>query len=250
MLTTFSRVFRALGPVDLRNVGRDAMLKWMVVIPPPVALMVRWGVPALADWLLAAYDFDLAPYSQLFVTYFVVLMTGSMYGMVIGFLLLDERDDRTLTALQVTPMPLTAYLFYRMAVPVVLSVVMTVIAYWMTGLAPLPFGALLLVAVVGALFAPTFALLMVAFANNKVEGFAIMKSVGGVALLPPIGAYFIPMPWQLLTGILPTYWPAKLTWALLANDPNAWVYAVVGVVYMLALNGWFIRRFERVMHGG
>lgn len=41
-----------------------------------------------------------------------------VFGVVTGFLLLDERDDRTLTALQVTPLPLRAYIFYRVTVPI------------------------------------------------------------------------------------------------------------------------------------
>jgi fluoroquinolone transport system permease protein len=44
---------------------------------------------------------------------FLVVVMPALVGMVIGFLLLDQRDDQTLAALQVTPLTLNGYLIYR-----------------------------------------------------------------------------------------------------------------------------------------
>ena len=48
---------------------------------------------------------------------FLPLMVAGMVGTVVGFLLLDQRDDQTMTALLVTPLSLGDYLRYRMTLP-------------------------------------------------------------------------------------------------------------------------------------
>jgi hypothetical protein len=240
-------VLKALGPIDARNVRRDSLLLWMALMPFVFVLIFRFLVPWVRDGLLAQFDFDLAPFFTLIMSYAFIIGTPLLFGVVIGFLLLDERDDQTLTALQVTPLSLTSYLAYRIAWPVLISTGMTIITFPMANLVTFPMGHLFLVALLAAPLAPTFALFMAAFAQNKVQGFAIMKASGTFLVLPLLG-YFIRSNWQWAFGLIPTYWPAKLYWVLDAGEPGAWIYFVVGVVFQVALLVLLLRRFNRVMH--
>lgn len=238
--------FRALGPIDLRSVARDSMLRWLAALPVLMALLLRWGVPFAAERVSLRYSVDLVPYYPLIAS-IIVLVTPMVAGTVIGFLLLDQRDDHTLSALQVTPLTLAGYLAYRLTVPVLVSIVMIVITVPLTGLVrigPLP---LLLVGLAAAPLAPTFALLLGGFANNKVQGFAIMKAAGTLNW-PPIIAWFLPMPWQWVMGIVPTYWPVKLFWLLEAGEGGWWGYLVAGTAYPLMLIALLLRRFNTVTH--
>ena len=85
-----SRIFRSLGPIDIRNVRRDSALSWMIFLPILSALVVRWGVPALTARLIEQYQFDLAPYYPAILAYFFVVMCPITFGVLIGFMLLDE----------------------------------------------------------------------------------------------------------------------------------------------------------------
>ena len=114
-----------------------------------------------------------------------------MVGMVIGFLFLDERDARTLTALRTTPMSMHLYLGYRIALPLLLGTASTLIGYPLTGLTPLPLSALLPIAIVAGVSAPILALVLAIAAPNKVAGFAVVKVMNAVNLLPVV-AYFVP----------------------------------------------------------
>jgi fluoroquinolone transport system permease protein len=241
-----STVVRALGPIDLKNIARDSLLRWIVGLPIVLALLIRWATPMVAARLRNEYAFDLVPYYPLLVT-FVLLISPMLAGMVIGFLLLDQRDDRTLTALQVTPLSLTGYLVYRMAVPMLAGIAITMVAVPLCGLVPIGVVPLLVTAVAAAPLAPVFALFLGAFAANKVQGFALMK-VAGIVNWPPIIAYFLPTPWQWLMGIIPTYWPAKLFWMLEAGQSGYGPYLAVGVAYSLGLSTLLVRRFKTVMH--
>jgi fluoroquinolone transport system permease protein len=65
------------------------------------------------------YGFDLSVYYPLIMSFIAVAMP-MIYGALIGFLVLDQRDDNTITALQVTPLTLVGYLGYRVALPTLL----------------------------------------------------------------------------------------------------------------------------------
>ena len=239
-------VLRALGPIDLRSVQRDPMLRWMVLMPLLFAAGVRYGEPPCAAWLAERFGVALAPYHPLIASS-MASISPMLYGAVIGFLLLDQKDDRTLTALQVTPMTTADYLLYRLSVPILLSVPMTLVVLAISGVATIGLFEQLLVAVTVAPWAPLWAVFLAAFARNKVQGFALMKGAGVIGW-PPLIAYFIDSDWQWAFGVSPSYWPAKLYWVLEADDPGAWWIFAVAIVYAAVLLRWMLRRFDRVVH--
>jgi fluoroquinolone transport system permease protein len=239
-------VLQALGPIDAKSVSRDPLLRWMVFYPLLLAGLIRWGVPWLTVRLLMQFQFDLTPYYSLLMS-FVLLMTPMLTGMVIGFLLLDQRDDQTLTALQVTPLTLNGYLVYRISLPIILSLMITLIIFPLAGLVEIGFGPLFLAALSAAPLAPFYALSLAAFAANKVQGFALTKTLG-VLLVPPLLAYFVPPPWQWVFGLVPLYWPVKLFWMLYTNEPGYLFYLVIGLLYQFLLLLVLLRRFNKVMH--
>lgn len=238
------RVLRALGPIDAANVRRDALLRWMLVLPPAFGLLFR-GAVALAADPLAAAGVAIADYHPLLAS-FLVLTTPMIYGVVVGFLLLDQRDDGTLTALRVTPLTPGAYLGYRAAIPILLSVLMTPPVLALSGFSTLGIGPQLLAGIAAAPFAPVFALFMAAFARNKVQGFALMKAAG-VVNWPPMIAWFVDGRWQLAFGLVPTYWPAKYYWSLEEGARGQWAYLAAGLVFLAVLALALLRRFEKVV---
>ena len=86
---------------------------------------------------------------------------------------------------------------------------------------------------------------------------------------PPIAAIFVPASWQWALDIAPTFWAARLYWALGgiptpglpfdtlrnrgvegnggAGEPGWWVYLLAGLAYQALLLAALLRRFERVM---
>ncbi len=243
-----TRVLRALGPIDARSIQRDPLLRWTILLPVLLALAARWVFPSMLARLGALSGTNLLPFYPPIMGVALLLLPSLLVGMVVGFLLLDQRDDQTLLALQVTPLPLGTYLAYRIAMPLLLSVLVSAVALPLAGLAgtrPLP---LLAAALAAAPLAPIAALFLAAFAGNKVQGFALTK-VSGVLLLPPLVAYFIESGWQFAFGVLPTYWPARVLWAAQAGEPGIGIYLVVGLAYQAALLALLLRRFGRVLRG-
>jgi fluoroquinolone transport system permease protein len=97
--------------------------------------------------------------------------------------------------------------------------------------------------VLASLIGPLLALVMVGFAGNKLEGLALMKGFG-ILLVGPLAAYFITSRWQLLLGLLPTYWPARAYWEV-SSGGTGWPFLLVGLAYYALLLAWLLRRFQR-----
>jgi fluoroquinolone transport system permease protein len=242
-----TKVLRSLGPIDIRNIRRDSLVAWMIYIPIMMALLVRFGAPPLTASLLEQYNFDLTEYYPVLLSYFFIGMCPIVFGAVIGFLLLDEKDDRTLSALQVTPMPLSSYLIYRVSVPIILTIVMFFIIFPLANLTTFDVRMILICGIASAPMAPMLALFLASIAENKIQGFALMK-LTGIFLLAPIFAYFVTSNWELAFGLLPTYWPLKVYWMLSAGEANVWLYVFVAVVYQLLVTYFFAKRFYKVLH--
>jgi fluoroquinolone transport system permease protein len=240
-------VFRSLGPIDLRNVRRDSLTSWMIFIPFMMALLLRYGVPPLNARLLEEYNFDLVAYYPVLLAYFFIGMCPMVFGVVIGFLLLDEKDDQTLSALQVTPLPLNSYLLYRITIPILLTIGLMFALFPLANLTPFNAAMILISAIAAAPMAPMLSLMLASFAQNKVQGFALMKLVG-IVLFVPILAYFAPAGWELAFGVFPTYWPMKVYWLLYEGATNVWLYLIVAVTYQLLVTGLLAKRFYKVLH--
>ena len=237
-------ILRAFGLNDLRNIKREALLLYMMIIPPLMVAVLRLVLPWATAVLSARFGFDLANYYPMILSFFFVLQIPLLFGVLVGLLVLDERDDGTLTALRVTPISLMGYALYRGGAAVFLSFAYVLITLRFSGFAPsslLP--AIVVVAFLSGLLSAVFATILATFAANKVEGMAVTKGLATL-MVGPLAAYFIHSDWQLLFGLLPTYWPAKAFWVA-SEGGTFWPYAVVGLAYILLLLVVFSRRFRR-----
>jgi fluoroquinolone transport system permease protein len=237
-----ARAVHGLGPVDLRSIWRDPLLAWMIAYPLVLALLARWLVPLIGDRVLAEYGLDIEPYYPLIAGGLLVL-APMLTGMVVGFLMLDQKDDGTLAALAVTPLTRRGYLVYRLVTPTVVSVPVAAATVWLTGLNDIAAGWRLVTGIAAAPLALLMAVFLATFAENKVQGFALVKALGAVGIVPVL-AWWVPMPGQLLFGLVPSYWPMKLYWVVAAGEPTALAYLAVGLAWQLACLAWLLRRFQ------
>lgn len=225
---------------EVENIRRDPLLRWLVILPAALIPLVRYGLPALTAALLGRFGFDLQPYFVLILSG-LILLPAILTSMVVGFLLLDERDEGSLLALQVTPLTLPNYLLYKCSWPLVVGTAVNLLLLPAVGLIPLTLPQIALVSLVTAPLAPLLALVLVLIAENKVQGFALAKGLSGIPMFL-IFAYFVPLPYQLLAGVIPSFWAVKLFWVLAENGSGAGIYAVVGLVYQCGWVWWLTGR--------
>lgn len=240
----YLKVIKSFGLGDLLNVVRDPLLKWMIVMPFIMAVLFRLLVPELTRW--AAPYADLVPYYPMIMGLIVVIVP-LLYGVCIGFLVLDERDEGMLAALKVTPVSMANYLAYRITAPMLVSFVTSLIAIPVAGLTGVDLTTIIVVALVASLEAPLFALVFATLAENKVQGFAIQKMLGTLLAIPLL-AYFIDPKWEFAFYVIPTFWPIRAFWEGTAGGANFWLYVAGALIYHVVLIAVLLKLFDRKMH--
>lgn len=236
------RTFIAFGANDLKSVRRDSLLVSVVLAPWLLVISLRLAVPPLTEFLERQYSFDLSVYYPQIICFFLFLNIPMLFGVMTGFLMLDERDDDTLTALRVTPASLNGLIFYRLLTGFGFSTVYILLTTPLTGLLRIENLWLIVPsALVASLFAPVVTLFLVSFAKNKLEGFALMKGAG-IVLIGPIASFFVAGTAQYLFGILPTFWSLRAFVSALANAPFG-TFILIGSAFNLALLVLLYRRY-------
>ncbi len=231
---------------DARRVLRDRFLLGGLAYVIAVAIALRWLLPWLSAGLEARWGFALAPWYGLILSYMVLVLGPFMVGFVGGFLLLELREERMITALLVAPFPLGVYLLIAGAVLVVVAVGVVLVEAAIIGIGLPAWPALVAIAAVGALLAPMNALFLATFASNKIEAFALAK-LTGLAALAPVGAYFVPMPWQPIAGVVPPYWVARAWWIAEAGLPGWLAWLGAGLAVCAIANVLLARRFATIL---
>ncbi|MGV0635571.1 ABC transporter permease [Mycolicibacillus trivialis] len=237
------RALVAFGHNDLRGTYRDPLL-WMVVLAPVIwTTGVALLTPLGTDMLAQRYRINLVPYYPLILTAFLLLTSIIIIGAIAAFLVLDELDAGTLTALRVTPVPLSTLFAYRAATVIALTTIYVVATLSMSGLLrPGLTPTLIPIGVVSGLSAVVTLLFVVALANNKIQGIAMVRALGMFIAGLPCVPWFIDSTWNLAFGVLPPYWAAKAFWV--ASDHGTWwPYLLVGAAYNIAIAWPLFRRF-------
>jgi fluoroquinolone transport system permease protein len=232
---------QSLSSADGKGISRDPLMRVMLFVPFGLALAVRLVLPGAVRAASIPLGFDLMPIALLLASYMLLILPPMICGMLVGFLLLDQRDEQTLLAIRVTPLPLAGYLAYRLATPFVLGMLSSAAALAIAGLISAPLLALVVATFAAAPIAPLSALFLAVFGANKVQGLALQKLLSIPLILPFLGI-LLPYPWDLAAIIAPTLWPANLLWQLQAGGAIDWVAFMLALGYQGVLGVLLLRR--------
>lgn len=226
---------------DIKNILRDGLLIASLFAPLLLAVFIRLAFPWLADLSYFHLQFDLTehyPFALSFLTMFTPMMIGAMAGLI----LLDERDEQMLTYYAVTPLGQSGYLLYRFTLPALGSLIFSFLVLPLANLAELNYLALVPVFTLAALQAPLVALLMGAYAGNKVEGLTLTKGLGFTFIGPALG-YLAPHPWSYAGAIFPPYWVTEAFMASFAPGLPYALYLLGGFLSHILLIRYLLKRF-------
>lgn len=224
------RLWHRLILAELHRLRTDVFLNLILVLMPLQAPLVNTLWPLLVarwpGWPLA----EAAPY----VSALLSLLTPLMMGLVLGFHCLAEREAGLLAAIRLTPAGLGRTLGIRLAGYSLAGWLMTLVVHQWLGLVSLSWIEAWAVSTLALPLLPFATLLLLAFANNQVEGFALMKATGGLVSIPLLALALAPPPWPWLAAPLPTWWTLLGYVRLAADDPVGWVWMALGSMVLLA----------------
>jgi fluoroquinolone transport system permease protein len=195
-----SRLFAA----DARNVWRDPTLVFatlLSVFPSIAFALFRTPMDraALSSFGIEAFSLYVAPVA--------LCVPAFLIGWVGGFLFLEDRDEGTLAAVEVTPPGKVGFVVYRVGATMLIAAAVALLGARLIVPDAGPSMTAVLIAL-GALQAAGGAFVLPAVARNKVEGLAVTKLTNILSIAPLLAA--IPSELRYLGGVLPTFWIGEL----------------------------------------
>ncbi len=249
-----TQLARKLGSNDARLIGRDRFLLMMFGFVLYLAVALRFGLPwantYLAEQGVLPNETIATPFADYFpmiVAWLAIFSGGILAGTIVGFMLLDEKEDNTIKAMLVTPVSLDQYVLYRVSGPVVLAFIIIMGLVLFINQALVPLWQLVLIAAGASLVAPIAALFFATFAENKVQGFAVSKFIGIAGWVIILG-WFVDGPFQWLFGLFPPFLISKAYWMALDGQGLWWVALLGGIVLQAGMLFWIMRRFNKVAY--
>lgn len=219
---------------EFKNLFRERMTLLMLLYPLAIGIV---GRILLDRGVIGGEGVGIA--AMLFT-----LFGGFAYGAMGGFSLLDDRDDQVLDSIQISPISVHWYIWFKICFAFVLAVLAGFFIIWISNALEIGSADTLLLAALSALQVPIIAFFFNSFAKNKVEGFVTMKG-SGFSLIFPVAAYFF-LDWkEWLFSFAPAHWLAKavqylylqpgIEAGIVKMNLNFYQYLGIGFAYNLLL---------------
>ena len=220
---------------DFKNIIRDKFLVYAAIAMPLMVIVIsriilHWIAPTLKDTISLAGN-----YSMIFMLF--VTMIPLVYGFIVAFLILDERDEHLLTVLRVMPISRNSYLIYRMLFLSIFSFIVMLIFPPLSGLlenTQFSYIQYIPIALLFTLLTPFSALMVSSFATNKVQAFAIFK-ISGTVFLIPLFIFLITDNLKYIFAPIPNFWAFVTLKELITTGTNDYLHLGIGFVYTIAL---------------
>ena len=226
---------------ELKNIVRDKMYAFFMIYPIIIGIVAYYLIPYLRE--------DVGVLIANIVSLLFVLMTSFMFGAITGFTLLDDQDDHVLYSLKITPIKVRDYIVIKLFFSYFLGFLATLLLVLITRLFESSIMNIIGISLLAALQAPMLALLINAFASNKVEGFVFMKATG-ILVMIPIASLFLTNWTELFLGIVPGFWVARLvSMSMIPSDYflNEFGYYLLGYIVNIGLIWLLFNKYKHLI---
>jgi hypothetical protein len=242
-------VFR-LAVNDLKNILRDKFLVYAAIALPVLVIVISqiyvlWIGPPLEE-IISLTGTTTGNYKAIFLL--CATMLPLVYGFISAFLILDEKDEHLLTVLRVMPISRNSYLIYRMLFMSIFSFIVLMIYPALSGLLGefpnFSYINYIPAAVLLTLLTPFSALLVTAFATNKVQAFAIFK-ISGTIFIVPIFAFLLSGNLRYIFAPAPNFWALITLKNVIDTGLNDYLRIGIGFAYIIVLIGILFYIFNK-----
>jgi len=246
---------RKLYKNDFKLILRDRFMIFMFLFVILITFVLRFGLPWFNTYLAESgllpnqkFAMSLADFYPLLVAFFAIFQGALISGTIFGFAFLDEKDDKTIKAMLVTPIQLDHYILYRVITPAIFAFFVVFAQVLLINQALIPLWQLFFIAIGASLTAPIASLFYAVFAENKVQGFAMAKIAGVIGWII-LFAWFVPVPSQWLFGIFPPFFISKAYWIALEGNSFWPVALIFGIIAQIGLIILLAKRFKTLAYG-
>jgi fluoroquinolone transport system permease protein len=213
---------------DLRQIFRDKTLTVFLFAPIILIVFVKFFVPYIT------VQYPIVENYHSYIMMFAGIQTAIMFGFIISFIILDEKDENVLQVIRVLPISPFYFILYRLFFATAFS---TFGAFLMINFSGIAYPGLLnsfLLSIQYGLTAPFITLIVTTYAKNKIEGMAFFKGVDLILLLP-ILSFFLGGNIKYIFFIIPAYWTYNLFDASLSNGNTILFFFIGLAIYSIVI---------------
>lgn len=192
---------------DLKMIMRDPIMALLFFVPLMIGIifkvLIYFVLPIVLEYV--EFTLPLEPY----LLSMTLLMTPYMLGVVMGFMMLDDKDGNIIDLVLVTPYGRLGYLLNRILFISLFTFLYSWINYVILNLVDLNLFSLLYISVLLSVFAASIGLLFFRIAGDKIIGLTYAKILNFVIIF--VFADFIKAEWFVyVASLFPTFWITKL----------------------------------------
>ncbi len=213
----------------MKKIWREDVIAIIFLAPIVIMVLFRLIISFLLPYLATLLDFNIAEYEK-YILSLVLFISPSMLGMVMGFMLIHDKDNKIVELMSVTPMGKQGYLIIRLSFVFLFTFIYTLYGYLVIGLYLIPIGTLLYITVLLSIYSTIFSLLLFRVATDKVKGLTYAKGLNVLMIFA--FARLFDTPWiTILSAFFPSYWITEII-----IKPNDFLILSLGLVVHVV---WF-----------
>ena len=153
---------------EMKKWSSDPMMSFMVIYPILFGFIGRYLLP----WLAERNNFNLIPYNDLILV-ILTLFVPVAYGALIGFSILQDRDDFVLTSIRVSPLGIHKFLLFRLIMVYIFCFIASLYVMWFSNTGYISFKNMIAISFLASLESTVSGLLINLF--SKIEVLIIIK---------------------------------------------------------------------------
>lgn len=189
---------------EIKQLLRDPIMGILFLCPFIIPLVFS-AILILGNPLLKKHiEIDLWKYTT-YIQSLAFLLPPGIMGIIVGFRLLDDKDQHIAELMQVTPWGLKKYVLFRLFFVFFLTIFYCIYSYVVLPLISINPVTLLLVSLLCGIFGISLGLILFLFAPDKVKGLTYAKGLNLIMIF--VFSDIIPIPFiNSIALFFPTYW--------------------------------------------
>lgn len=211
---------------DLKQVSREPIMTILFLCPVLISIAFRLMVEFLLPLVFQYFNKSFTPYIP-YALAMALISCPMMLGIVMGFMMMEDKDARIIELMSVTPLAKQGYIANRLLFTVGATIMHTIISYAIMGLYIFTIPALLFTTVILSILAIDIGLIFFSIATDKIKALTYAKGLNMIvifAFADLLKGNFI----KVLSLGFPTYWIAEIV-----QNPNQMQNYLLGLASCL-----------------
>ena len=215
---------------NIHQLIKEPIVTIMFILPYIISIIFKLIIVYIIPILESNFNLDIADYKG-YILSFVFIISATMIGIVMGFLMLDDKDGKIIELLRVTPLGLKGYLTVRFSFSFISTFSSIIIGYYILNIFYIKLFSLIFITGILSTVSIIIGLLFFLVATDKVKGLTYAKGLNIIVifglsdLLKGEFIHYISLPF-------PTYWITRVL--IYQNELLYYLFAIISTLLWLS----------------